>query len=83
MPGHVFTPGAAGDEGKTVLVLMELRGARGGDNGQGTMLPCGKCPPGEGSPNSALRGWEGFPEGATSQLSLKSVRNSNGPGAGS
>ena len=48
-----------------------------------TMLLGGKCSHGVGTPDSGLRGSEGFPDGVRSQLNLKSDHNSDAHGAGS
>ena len=71
----MLSPGAAVEEGKTVL--MELRGDGGRGHSQETMLLGGKRSHGVGMPDSGLRGSEGFPDGVRSQLSLKSDHNSH------
>ena len=47
------------------------------------MLLGGKCSHGVGTPDSGLRGSEGFPDEVRSQLNLKSDHNSDAHGAGS
>lgn len=79
----MLSPGPAAEEGEDCLCPRGAQRSWGGGHRQATMLLAGKCSHGVGTPDSGLRGSEGFPDGVRSQLNPKSDHNSDAHGAGS